>query len=104
MKSYIQSVLLPLSGCTADGLYSEVQAHKEDWDFNNFVPQLKPHPVLVISADDDVRAMSDAFVAAMKSAQAPRLTAVHMPTDHNFNDHRIALQIAVLDWLNTLHP
>ena len=87
-----------------DGLYAEVQAHKEDWDYNRFVPQLKMHPVLVISADDEHRASNDAFVAAMKSAEATRVTAVHMPTDHNFNDHRIALQIAVLDWLNTLRP
>lgn len=104
VKSHIQSVISPLSGCTADGLYAEIQAHKEDWDFNLFVPQLKTHPLLVISADDNLRADSDGFVATMKSAGATRITSTHLPTDHLFDDHRIALQIAVLDWLNTLNP
>lgn len=104
VKSHIQSVILPLSGCTADGLYGEVQAHKEDWDYNLFIPQLKMHPVLVISADDNFHADNDAFVAAMKSAGATRIASLHLPTDHLFDDHRIALQIAVLDWLNTLNP
>ncbi len=104
LKSFIQSVILPLSGCTADGLYAEVQAHKEDWDYNLFVPQLKMHSVLVISADDVHRSANDAFVSAMKSAGATRIASIHLPTDHLFDDHRIALQIAVLDWLNTLNP
>jgi hypothetical protein len=60
--------------------------------------------VLAVSADDGNRAYNDSFVTAMRSAGAPRVTAVHIRTDHGFNDHRIALQIAVLDWLNTLKP
>ncbi len=102
VKSQIQSVILPLSGCTADGLYAEVQAHKEDWDYNLFIPQLKMHPVLVISADDNFHDDNDAFVSAMKAAGATRITSIHLPTDHLFDDHRIALQIAVLNWLGSL--
>jgi len=101
-KRQIQSNILPLSGCTADGLYAEVQAHKEDWDYNLFIRQLKMHPVLVISADDNFHDDNDAFVSAMKAAGATRITSIHLPTDHLFDDHRIALQIAVLDWLTSL--
>ncbi len=104
IKSHIQSEILPLSGCTAEGLYAEVLAHKEAWDYNLFVPQLKMHPVLVISADDVHRSANDAFVSAMKSAGATRIASIHLSTDHLFDDHRIALQIAILDWLDTLKP
>jgi uncharacterized protein len=38
----------------------------------------------------------------MKAAGATRITSIHLPTDHLFDDHRIALQIAVLDWLASL--
>ncbi len=103
-RGFFGSEIKPLSGCTVDGLYADMTAHKNDWDYDTFVPQLKTRPVLVVSANDDLRAANEAFVTAMKSAGAKRLTAVHFPTDHGFNDHRIALQVAVLDWLKALRP
>lgn len=101
-KGFLASELKPLSGCTADSLYAEMTAHKDDWDYDTFVPRLKNRPVLVVSTNDDLRAANEAFVAAMKSAGAKQVTAVHFPTDHGLNDHRIALQVAILDWLKAL--
>jgi uncharacterized protein len=103
-KAFLQEDIEPLSGCTADSLYTEMTAHKDDWDYNSFVPQLKNRPVLVVSTNDNLRAANDAFVAAMKSAGATRMTTVHFATDHGLNDQRIALQAAVLDWLKGLNP
>ena len=103
-KAFLQDDIQPLSGCTADSLFAEMTAHKDDWDYNSFAPQLKTHPVLVVSTNDNLRAANDAFIAAMKSAGASRVTAIHFPTDHGLNDHRIALQVAVLDWLKQLNP
>jgi uncharacterized protein len=103
-KSGLQENVQPLSGCTADSLFTEMTVHKEDWDYNSFAPQLKNRPVLVISTNDGLRAANDAFVSAMKSAGATRVTAVHFPTDHGLNDHRIALQVTVLNWLKSLNP
>jgi len=103
-KGFLQANIAPLSGCTVDGLFAEILAHKDDWDYNLFVPQLKNHAVLVISADDGNRPANDALVAACKSGGAKITTSVHIPTDHGFNDRRIELQIAVLTWLNTLNP
>jgi 5-enolpyruvylshikimate-3-phosphate synthase len=57
---------------------------------------------LVITADDGLTATNDAFVAALKKAGAVNVTAIHMPTDHGYSDHRIALAIAVLTWLASL--
>jgi uncharacterized protein len=104
LKNFVQAGIRPLSGCTADSLSAEMIAHKDEWDYNSFVPQLKNQSVLVVSADDQTRPANDAFVTAMKSAGATRMTTIHLPADHTFNGHRIALQVAVLDWLNTLNP
>jgi pimeloyl-ACP methyl ester carboxylesterase len=104
LKDLVQGSLRPLSGCSADGLVEEMIAHKEEWDFTGFVPQLKDRPLLLVSADDGTLSSNEALATAMKSAGANRVTEVHLPTDHLFNDHRIALQIAVLEWLKTLNP
>ena len=101
-KKSMAEQIHPLAGCTADSLIAEMQAHKEDWDYNSFVPKLKDRPVLVVSTNDGLHVANDSFVSAMKSAGAQRVTAVHFPTDHGLNDHRIALQVAVLDWLKGL--
>jgi pimeloyl-ACP methyl ester carboxylesterase len=94
----------PLAGCTTDSLIAEMIAHKDDWDYNSFAPQLKNRPVLVVSTDDGLRAANDSFVEAMKAAGAQHVTAQHFSTDHGLNDHRIALQTAVIRWLKGLNP
>lgn len=104
VKKMLESEMHPLSGCTPDSLYAEVKSHKSDWDYNSFAPQLKDRPVLVVSTNDGLRPANDAFVAAMKSAGATRVTYAHFDSDHGMNDHRIAFQVAVLNWLNKLRP
>ena len=94
----------PLAGCTPDSLFAEMTAHASDWDYNTFVPQLKNRPVLVISTNDGLRPANESFVDAMKTAGAKQVEYQHIPTDHGFNDHRIALQSAVLEWLQRLTP
>jgi hypothetical protein len=103
LKDSLQGSIRPLSGCTVDSLLAEMIAHQDEWDYIGFVPQLKNRPVLVASVDDNTLRSNEAFVTAMKSAGVTRITSIHHPTDHLFNDHRIALQIAVLDWLNALN-
>jgi uncharacterized protein len=103
LKDMIQGSLRPLSGCSADSLVAEMTAHKEEWDYTGFVPQLKDRPLLLVSADDGSLKSNQALVMAMKSAGATRITDIYLPTDHLFSDHRIALQIAVLEWLKTLN-
>jgi hypothetical protein len=39
----------------------------------------------------------------LRSRHAPHLSSIQLDTDHAFNDHRIALQAAVLRWLATLN-
>jgi uncharacterized protein len=103
-KKSLAEDMHPLAGCTPDSLFTEMSAHADDWDYNTFVPQLKGRPVLVISTNDGLRAANESFVDAMKAAGAKQIEYEHIPTDHGFNDHRIALQTAVLEWLGTLNP
>ncbi len=93
----------PLAGCTAEGLVAEMKAHSQDWNYIGFVPQLKDRPVLVVSASDGLRAANESFADQMKKSGAKRITYQHIDTDHSFNDHRIALQAMVLEWLGGLH-
>ena len=58
-------------------------------------------PVLVITAHDDNRDQNLGLIAALRAAQAP-VAAVDLDTDHPFSDARIALETAVLRWLETL--
>jgi pimeloyl-ACP methyl ester carboxylesterase len=94
--------IAPLAGCTPESLARDVIANQARWDFVAFAPKLASRPILVITADDGLTATNDAFVAALKKAGAVNVTAIHMPTDHGYSDHRIALAIAVLTWLASL--
>ena len=94
--------IAPLAGCTPESLARDVIANQARWDSVGFAPRLASRPILVITADDGLTATNDAFVAALKKAGAVNVTAIHMPTDHGYSDHRIALAIAVLTWLASL--
>ncbi len=99
MKDGFADEMGPLAGCTPDGLIAEMKSHGDDWNYNGFAPRLKDRAVLVISTNDGLGPDNDAFVAAMKSAGASHVTTAHFPSDHGFSDHRIAMQTAVIEWL-----
>ncbi len=91
-----------LVGTTPDGLINEAKAHTTDWNYLNWVPGLKDRPILVIEASDGNIGNNQALAEALRKAGDQRVTEVHIPTDHTFSDHRIALQVAVLDWLEQI--
>jgi len=88
-----------LMGCTPEGLAREARAHANVWSFAAAAPHLIHMPMLMITADDGLRAEDEAFAHAIAAAggRAPRL--VHMPTDHPYSDHRIELLETVAKWL-----
>lgn len=102
-KKRLGDEIQPLTGCTADSLFAEMTAHADDYDYNHFVPKLKDRPVLVISTNDALRPLNELFVDTMKKAGAQRASYEHVSTDHGFNDHRIALEVLVLNWLEGLN-
>jgi pimeloyl-ACP methyl ester carboxylesterase len=91
--------MAPLSGCTPDGLASEVAAHAAHWAFPTQAPALKDRPVLIVTSDDGLAGMNDAFAAALRKAGDTHVTTQHFPTDHAYSDRRIELSQAVLAWL-----
>lgn len=91
--------MAPLSGCTPDGLAREVAAHAAQWAFPTQVPALKDRTVLVVTADDGLAGMNDAFAAALRKAGDVHVTTRHFATDHSYSDKRIELSQTVRAWL-----
>lgn len=91
--------MAPLSGCTPEGLAREVDAHAVHWAFPAQAPALKDRSVLVITADDGLAGMNDAFAAALRKAGDTHVTTQHFTTDHAYSDKRVELSQAVLGWL-----
>jgi len=91
--------MAPLAGVTPELLASEVLANAAKWNFVERAPKFSSRPVLVITSDDGLTPPNDAFVDAVKKSGNRAVSAVHIPTDHSYSDHRIALQQTVLDGL-----
>lgn len=93
----------PLAGTSPAGLEQDAKIHAAAWSFTAFAAKIAPRPMLVLSANDGLRASNEALTAALKQAGSP-VTYIHMDTDHGFTDHRIALESAVLQWVDkTVH-
>jgi hypothetical protein len=91
--------MAPLAGTSVAALLSESKAHTTSLSFLALAAKITPRPVLDITANDGLRASNEALVAALKQAGSP-VTSIHFDTDHAFTDHRIALQTAILKWLD----
>ena len=94
--------MAPLAGITAEMLASEVFANAAQWNFVDRAPKFAARPLLVITSDDGLTPPNDAFVDAARKSGNRDVKAVHIPTDHSYSDHRIALQQTVLDGLARL--
>lgn len=91
--------MAPLTGTSAAALKREAQANISAWSFPTFAAKIASRPVLDLSANDGLRASNEDLVAALKHAGTP-VTYLHFDTDHGFSDQRIALQTAILNWLD----
>lgn len=91
-----------LNGVTAESMADEVSAHAKEFRLDDTVDGLSGKPLLVLSADDGLAPMTDALVAAIRAKGGTRVTAIHQATDHGWNDHRIYLEGAIIDWLASL--
>jgi pimeloyl-ACP methyl ester carboxylesterase len=90
-----------LHGATAMSTAAEVLAHRRDWNFLSWAKDLTRCPLLVIGASkaggDENRQLADAV-----TRDGGKVTAVTLPSDHSFQDHRIALAADVVNWLQKL--
>jgi pimeloyl-ACP methyl ester carboxylesterase len=88
-----------LAGTTPEGMLAEAKQNAAKWNYVDWAPDLKSRPVLVVESRDGNDPDNRALAEALRKAGDPHVTEVAMETDHGYNDHRIALQVAVLNWL-----
>jgi pimeloyl-ACP methyl ester carboxylesterase len=93
-----------LAGTTPQGLLDEAKANMAHWDYVDWASLLKSRPVLVIESHDGTVADNKVFAERLRKAGATQLTETYFETDHAYADHRIALQTAILNWLQSLPP
>ena len=90
--------VIPLAGTSADALMDEAQAHASSWDFVDDAAAIGLRPALLITSDDGSYPDSHRLAERLRQG-AGRVTEIQMPTDHPYSDHRIALEAAVVGWL-----
>jgi pimeloyl-ACP methyl ester carboxylesterase len=88
-----------LAGVTAESMADEVIANAKAFSLDNTVGGLAQTPLLVLSADDGLAPGTDKLVKAIAAGGGQRVTAIHVATDHGWNDHRIFLESTIIDWL-----
>jgi len=91
-----------LVGATAESLADEVVNSPSGWDLRTLAPQLARRPIFLMWADRGIAEQNQALAKSLEQAGASRLTTAHLPSDHAFSDHRIALSRAVVAWLQSL--
>jgi pimeloyl-ACP methyl ester carboxylesterase len=101
-KALANEDMAPLAGCTPDSLARELLANAAKWNLPDLAPKLSARPVLVVTSDDGLADANDALVANLKKIGDTEVNEVHIPTDHSYSDHRIALQQTVLEGLDYL--
>jgi hypothetical protein len=94
----------PLTGTTPEALLEEAKKNAAAWDLVGHSALWKTRPVLVVEADDFLRADDVAVAAAARKTPGAQVTEVQMTTDHSYSDHRIALAATLLGWLKQLEP
>jgi uncharacterized protein len=91
-----------LAGTTPEGLWEEAKDNAGKWNYVDYAALLKNRPVLIMESHDRNTADNHAMAEALRKAGNLQVTEKYTETDHSFSDHRIALQVAILDWLQTL--
>lgn len=91
-----------LAGTSPERMADELLAHRTDWAFPTAYAGLASVPLLVITSDDGLAPRNDELVTAVRADGNTRITTAHMTTDHSYSDKRIALESAVIRWLQAL--
>jgi pimeloyl-ACP methyl ester carboxylesterase len=98
MKDNMES----LAGGTAETFADDLRSGADARLWSHSVTGLSGLAMLVLTSDDGLAPMSDSLVAGVRRAGNRRVTVVHEPTDHSWSDKRIALESAVIRWLQHL--
>jgi acetyl esterase/lipase len=85
-----------------EDMAAEVAAHASEFGFPAVVPTLAKRRLLVLYSNDFVKSHSEGLIRQLKAAGDMTLDTGYVDTDHSWNDHRIALQTQILEWLAKL--
>jgi len=91
-----------LAGTTPAGLQAEAEANAAKWNYLDYADALKTRPVFIVESHDRNLSYNKAMKEALQKAGNTWVTETYLETDHSYSDHRIALQVAVLQWLDTV--
>jgi uncharacterized protein len=90
-----------LAGVTAESMADDVTSVSK-YPMAGAAAGLAKTPYLALTSDDGLAPNTDALVKAIRAAGGTQVTTLHVATDHSWSDRRIALEAAVLTWLETL--
>jgi len=91
-----------LAGTSPEKMADEIIAMSPRLSFNAQVAKgLAAKPLLIVTSDDGLAPMGEKLAAAVK-ADGGRVASVHIATDHSYSGKRIALEAAVIEWLQGL--
>lgn len=91
-----------LAGVTAESMADDLIHGAPHWRIIDAFPGLIHTSLLVMTSDDGGAPAADAMVKALRAKGNTRITTVHQATDHSWSDKRIALESAIVDWLQRL--
>lgn len=93
-----------LAGGTAETFGDDLRAGAAARNWSHAVSGLSHLPLLVLTSEDGLAPRADSLVADLRRAGDSRVTVGHEATDHSWSDRRIALESAVIRWLQQLPP
>lgn len=88
-----------LAGVTPESMADELVAGSPKWHVADATTGLARLPLLVITSNDGLAPQANALVRAVRAKGNASVTTVHFATDHSYSDKRIALEGAVVEWL-----
>ena len=100
--AHMAGLMESLAGTTPEQMADEIMAHKDPWKFAAAYDGLASVPMLIITSNDGLAPSNDTLVAAVRTRGNKNVTRVHMATDHSYSDQRIALESAVIRWLQNM--
>jgi len=102
VAAFMATDMESLAGTTPEQMADEVILHRAAWDVATAYDSLSATPMLVVTSNDGLAPQSDSLVAAVRARGNTHVSAVHFDTDHSYSDRRIALESAVIRWLQAL--
>ncbi len=95
--------LQTIGDTTPEALADEAISKVKVWGWPQFAPGLAKHPLLVITSEDGFGSADEALAKAVETQPgAATVTRIHFATDHSYNDQRLALERAVIGWIDGL--